>query len=492
VAERIKSVIREEDTVSRLGGDEFVLLLSDVDSFLHCEETLKRLHNALSEPYTLNNLTVTISASSGISLYPDDGQDLDSLLRQADQAMYLAKQGGRNRYHLFNIEKAHAIDELQHRLNEIQQALINNELELYYQPKVKMDTGEVFGAEALIRWLHPVRGIIPPLDFLPILDGTELEIQVGNWVVEQSLLQMDKWKQKGIEIEVSINISSNHILNPEFFSYLDKVLALYPGVDSKFVQLEILESSALGDLDAIRSVIVHCQNQLGIDVALDDFGTGYSSLTHLRSLPARTIKIDQSFVRDMLDDQEDYAIIEGVIGLATTFNRELIAEGVESTDHGILLLLMGCVEAQGYSIAKPMMAKDFPDWLQRYTPNQEWIECSNKKLTAKEVQIKLVKLTTQRWVDNIEKTVNDLNKATWVIEEHASCHAKGWLKSMRKLETFNGSWLDKLEQSHQVMLFVAKGIIDHYLSKQLGLAKKGLKDLNNSYDKFSKILDDPS
>ena len=312
VAQRITSCIRDEDTVSRQGGDEFTILLNDIESHEQVKETLKRLHHSLSQPFLINDISHNITASSGATLYPLDDGDIDTLLRHADQAMYQAKQAGRNRYHLFNIEEDQLTIQKHHQLDEIEQALANNEFQLYYQPKVNMVSGKVFGAEALIRWIHPENGLIPPLDFLPVIEGTELEIKVGNWVINRALQQLETWCKQDINIEVSVNIASHHLLSETFFSSLDATLAKHPSVDSKYLQLEILESSALGDLSAISTIIETCQGALGVRVALDDFGTGYSSLTHLRSLPVNTIKIDQSFVRDMLDDPSDYAIIDGV------------------------------------------------------------------------------------------------------------------------------------------------------------------------------------
>ncbi|MBE9532887.1 MAG: EAL domain-containing protein, partial [Proteobacteria bacterium] len=383
VARRIKSIIRDEDTVSRQGGDEFALLLGDIESFSQCEQMLKRIIKSLAQPYVIDENSLSISASIGVSLYPMDDADLDTLMRHADQAMYQAKQAGRNRYHLFNTEQDQITTQKHIRLKEIQQALSNNEFCLYYQPKVNMATGKVFGAEALIRWLHPEKGLIPPLQFLPVIKETELEIEIGRWVINEALKQLALWNQQGIQLEVSVNISSYHLQSSSFIEDLEAVLAKHPKVDSTYLQLEILESSALGDLHSIGSVIKACKETLGVNIALDDFGTGYSSLTHLRNLPVNTIKIDQTFIKGILTDPNNYAIIEGVLGLASAFNREVVAEGVETTEQGLILLLMGCNEAQGFGISRPLPAEDFPDWLSHYTPNQEWITCSNKALTSK-------------------------------------------------------------------------------------------------------------
>jgi len=374
VAQRLKTNIRDEDTASRQGGDEFVLLLGDIESFDHCNEILQRINYFLAQPYIIAGHTFNISVSIGVTLYPGDDADLDTLLRHADYSMYQAKLAGKNRFHLFNPEHDQLTIKKHLQLDEIQQALSNNEFVLYYQPKINMKSGEVFGAEALIRWLHPEKGLIPPLEFLPIIEGSELENRIGDWVINEALKQIVAWQNQRIFIEVSVNIASYHLLSSAFLTQLENALASHPNLNSKYLQLEILESSALGDLNTIRNILNTCQDVLGVNIALDDFGTGYSSLTHLKNLPANTIKIDQYFVKNMLDDPDDYAIINGVLALADSFNREVIAEGVETTEHGLMLLNMGCYAAQGYGIARPMPASEFPNWLHNYTPNQQWLD----------------------------------------------------------------------------------------------------------------------
>ena len=378
VAQRIKTTIREGDTVSRQGGDEFAILLSNIESDNQYQQLLDRILLSLSQAYIIDDYSHYISASIGLTLYPLDDSNLDTLLRHADIAMYEAKVAGKNQYCLFSIQQDQQAFARHHRLDEIKHALENNEFCFHYQPKVNMVTGDVFGAEALIRWYHPDKGLIPPLDFLPIIDGTQLELEIGEWVINQALTQLNAWQQQGIQLEVSINISSKHLLSNHFFSQLEEAFARHTEVDSAYLQLEILESSELGDVDTIRDIIQLCQDNFGVNFALDDFGTGYSSLTHLRNLPVDTVKIDQTFVRDMLVDSNDKAIIEGVIGLADAFHRKVIAEGVETTEHGQMLIAMGCEEAQGYGIAKPMPAKNIPNWLSNYIPNKDWLNCVNQ------------------------------------------------------------------------------------------------------------------
>ena len=490
VAVRIKDCIREEDTVSRQGGDEFALLLGEIESFNHCEQFLDRLLDTIAQPYLIDGVSHKISASCGITLYPFDDADLDTLLRHADHAMYQAKQAGRNRHRLFSVEDDVFLSQKQQRLHDIEHALINNEFSLYYQPKVHMLTGEVFGAEALIRWIHPEKGLIPPLDFLPAIEDTELDLRIGDWVINQALTQLDDWNSNGIKLEVSINISSHHLQSELFYSQLDKALAEHPSVDSKSLQLEILESSALGDLDAISGIIKTCQEALGVNIALDDFGTGYSSLTHLRNLSANTIKIDQSFVRDMLDDPSDYAIIEGVIGLANAFNREIIAEGVETTEHGLMLLMMGCEDAQGYGIAKPMPAKDVSDWLSNYQPNNEWRLFGNKHSTARENKLTLFQLITERWLNRFTAniTLQPQNVTPWPNISDKRGHCGQWIKREKQDTLFDTEVLLELEQAHKDFHIMAQSLQLKYQNGEIESARAGLTELQSAFDKMSTVL----
>ena len=490
VAKRIKAGLREEDTVSRQGGDEFALLLIDLMSVDECGPLLNRIHSSLAKPYLINGHSITIGASSGVTVYPSDDSDIDTLLRHADQAMYQAKLAGKNRYQIFNAE--HDLKTIQHqnKLQEIQQALVKGELHLYYQPKVNMKTGKIFGAEALIRWLHPEKGLIAPLDFLPLISGTDLEIQIGEWVINQALKQMSIWQEQAIDLEVSVNVSSYHLQDKEFIEQLNSALDLVPEINSKHFQLEILESSALGDIQTIRRIIKHCRARLGVKIALDDFGTSYSSLTHLRSLAITTVKIDQSFVRDMLDDPSDYAIINSVIGLSDSFNREIIAEGVESTEHGLMLLIMGCHQAQGYGIAKPMPAGEVAKWLAQYKPNQQWLAIAKKPLTAKESQLRLLSLVINQWQHYFEKNI--LSKQTqieyWPIMTKNKCQCGTWLKRARKDTVLSVSWLTELEKQHNEMHLIAHDLLLKYENDKQEEALSGLTQLRSNFASIERLI----
>jgi EAL domain-containing protein (putative c-di-GMP-specific phosphodiesterase class I) len=234
-----------------------------------------------------------------------------------------------------------------------------------------MHTGEVIGAEALIRWQHPVRGLVPPLEFLPTIDGHAVSLELGEWVIDTALSQINHWRNIGVNLSISVNISAYQLQQRNFSTRLASLLAAHPEVPPHCLELEILETSVLSDISQVFDTMSACHD-LGVCFALDDFGTGYSSLTHIKRLPAYLIKIDQSFVRDMLEDVDDLAIVESVIGLAKTFKREVIAEGVETIEHGVALLKLGCELAQGYGIARPMTASDIPEWVSNWKTDDSW------------------------------------------------------------------------------------------------------------------------
>jgi len=371
VTENLKHVLRADDTLARLGGDEFAVLLSDISSAEESAMILDRILVGISKPIQIDSKSVSISASIGVSLYPDDNVDADTLLRHADHAMYLAKEAGKNRYHLFDPESDRKAQQRRQILERLEIALDNNEFILYYQPKVDLITGEIVGAEALIRWQHPNRGILAPGEFLTYIYGSKLEKPLGEWVIKAAIQQAYHWQLRGIPVRVSANISAHHLLAPEFCDYLQAALRVHPYFEASNFELEVLETAAIADMELAVAILNRCR-QMGIHFSLDDFGTGYSSLTYLRKLPVDTLKIDQSFVRDMLTDVEDLDIVEGVIRLAGAFDRQVIAEGVETMAHGAKLLELGCRLAQGYGIARPMPADQFVEWSVRWKTEARW------------------------------------------------------------------------------------------------------------------------
>ncbi|WP_244511243.1 putative bifunctional diguanylate cyclase/phosphodiesterase [Vreelandella arcis] len=366
-AQRISHLLFGDDVLARVGGDEFVLLLHHgVD-----EAFFEKLLSSIRRPLFIEGQTVHLTASLGVTFYPDDPAQGDGLLRHANQAMYRAKQRGRDAFHLFDPNHDRLLQVRHEQRQRFVDALTNNELRLHYQPQVDMRTGQVVGVEALIRWQHPDLGLLAPGQFLPTIDATPLEVDLGEWVLEQAMRQLVTWQAAGIALPINVNISPSHLLLGNFSQRLGELLAQYPSVPPAMLKLEVLESAAMHDIQAALTTMAECQ-ALGVNFAIDDFGTGFSSLTHLRQLPVDLIKIDQSFVRDMLSDADDMAIVESVIYMANRFQRPMLAEGVETLAHAQALIELGCELAQGYGIARPMPADELPQWLVAWPLRADW------------------------------------------------------------------------------------------------------------------------
>ena len=399
LAHRMQDCLRETDTVARLGGDEFAVVLTDMADLAGYTSLLDRLLVALSYPEKLDGNELQVSASIGVTMYPQLVDiDADQLLRQADQAMYEAKLAGKNRYRLFDVDRDSDLRGRHEHVERVRQGLELDEMTLYFQPKVNMRTGEVVGSEALIRWQHPERGLLGPAAFLPLISRHTLEIDLGRWVIRRALQHMSYWQKQGLRLPVSVNIAGDHIQHPDFVRDLARQLGRHPQINPADLQLEIVESSALEDVGEVSRVIGECAKR-GVDVALDDFGTGYSSLTYLKRLPIRVLKLDQSFVRDMLHDPEDLAILDGVLNLARAFGLETIAEGVSSLEHGRVLLQLGCETAQGYVIARPMPASGVVQWVKDYKLPKAWHQVDRLGLDA--LELLYVEVECRAWARDL-------------------------------------------------------------------------------------------
>lgn len=371
-AESLRCGLRGGDTLARIGGDEFALVLLGVNSDEELDQVLNGILARLGEPFIEDGITLTLSASIGVAVYPLDDVDPDTLLRHADQAMVMAKQGGKARWMRFDPDNDKLVRAQRETIELMRAALGRREFILYYQPKVDVKNNMVVGAEALIRWQHPERGLLPPGVFLPQIEGDNFMIELGDWVIDEALSQMARWRNEGLDLAVSVNVAALQLVQENFIARLHELLDLHPCTGLGRLELEVLETSGLDDIAKVEQIISACR-ELGVGFSLDDFGTGYSSLTYLRKLSADTLKIDQSFIRDMMEDPGDLAIVSGVIGLASAFKRKVIAEGVETVAHGKLLLELGCPLLQGYGIARPMPAKDMPAWVKNW-PNADWQE----------------------------------------------------------------------------------------------------------------------
>lgn len=373
LSKRMHSLLREGDTIARLSGDEFVVLLVNVGDAKEVNSFLKSLLELILLPVQIDTHNINVSASIGVTFYPQlEHISSDQLIRQADQAMYEAKIQGKNRFIVFDDLKDNSLRQHNEELFRIEQALKQDEFELYYQPKVNMRSGEIIGFEALIRWNHPEKGLLAPIAFLPYVEEKKASIDIDLWVLKQALTQLQIWQKEGLEYTISVNIGAQILQRADFMSLLREVLQEYDDLEQPRLVFEILETSTLEDLNHIHNIIVECK-KLGINFSLDDFGTGYSSLTYLKHLPVAEIKIDQSFVLDMLDNADDLSIVDGVIGFAHAFRKRVIAEGVERYEHGSMLLELGCELAQGYIIAKPMPISSLMQWCKEYKTPTEWI-----------------------------------------------------------------------------------------------------------------------
>jgi len=376
IAKRLQFVIRTGDTVSRLGGDEFVLLMLDIESTEQLKKIIQRIIDDIAIPIDLPEASVSVSVSVGITLYPDDKNEADILLRHADKAMYEAKQAGKNCYAFFDPKLEKELTETQLFYREIELAITNNQFRLHYQPKINMRTGEIIGVEALLRWQHPTKGLLAPFAFLPTIENHPLIVKLGNWVIKEALTQLQLWQEKGLLIGVSVNLAARQLQQHDFITNLKELLNDFNSEFATRLEFEILETAALDNLDTVNKILKECE-QLNIKVSLDDFGTGYSSLTYLKHLSVQVIKIDQSFIRDILIDPSDMTIVEGILQLSKAFHRTPIAEGVETEKHGSLLLMLGCELGQGYAIARPMPANEVPNWVNTYKIPEEWKQIQN-------------------------------------------------------------------------------------------------------------------
>lgn len=436
VADRIRQVLRACDTVARLGGDEFVILLGDFSLSERGSALLRHILSAVAKPIHASELMLQVSGSLGVTLYPQPEKvDADHLLRQADRAMYQAKIQGKNQFQFFDLEEARYLRGQHESLERLHQALQENEFVLYYQPQVNMRSGEVVGVEALVRWQHPTHGLLLPAAFLPVLENQPLGLAVEHWIFQQVLEQMDQWRSQGLALRVNINVSAYQLQQPDFTQRLAEWLRLHPQLDPASLELEVLETSALDDLVAVSRAMRNA-SQLGVRFALDDFGTGYSSLIYLKLLPAAVLKVDRTFVRDILTDPDDLAILEGIKGMARAFRREVIAEGVETQEQGELLLQLGCELAQGYAIARPMPAEELPGWIASWRPPEAWCKLL-QPVDLDDIALLYAGVEHRHWINAIAEFVGGDRECPPSLTP-TGCRFGAWLRDEAS-ERFAGS-----------------------------------------------------
>jgi diguanylate cyclase (GGDEF)-like protein/PAS domain S-box-containing protein len=362
VAQRLLDCVRRSDTVSRQGGDEFVVLLSEVTHPQDAAVSAEKILLAMNAPHRIGQHDVHLTMSIGIVTYPDDGTDAETLVRNADFAMYHAKNSGRNNYQFFKPEMNVRAVERQSLENGLRDAIERKEFVLHYQPKMNLETGGIIGVEALIRWHHPERGLVPPVQFIPIAEDCGFIVPIGQWVLREACYQARAWQDSGLRpMRIAVNVSAVELRASGFVAGVNDILT-ETGLDPRYLELELTESFLMQDSRATVAVLQSLKS-MGVQLALDDFGTGYSSLSYLKRFPIDTLKIDQSFVRDLTTDADDASIVTAVISMGKSLHMGVVAEGVETREQLAFLQEQSCPEGQGYYFSRPVVAEEFTQLL---------------------------------------------------------------------------------------------------------------------------------
>ncbi|WP_373070676.1 EAL domain-containing protein [Sulfurimonas sp.] len=360
LSSRLKSVIRANDVLSRQGGDEFLLIIPDVHNINEVSAFAERILKECKKNFSINNHYISMSASIGISIYPDHGNNFEQLLQCSDAAMYKAKEEGKNNYCFFSQRMKHDLIGLFQMQNDLKKAIKNKEFVLHYQPQINLADNRIVGVEALLRWEHPKQGIISPMCFIPVAESSGLIVEIGEWVLLEACKQAVLWNNDGKNISVAVNVSAVQFKRGNLEKVVKTVLA-ETGLNPKYLELELTESILINDTETVLEA-VKAIKELGIQLSIDDFGTGYSSLSYLKRFAVDKLKIDQSFVKDILNDKDDAKIVQTIIQMAKNFNLKTIAEGVEDKDVLKVINEFGCDEVQGYHFAKPMCKDEFNDY----------------------------------------------------------------------------------------------------------------------------------
>jgi diguanylate cyclase (GGDEF)-like protein/PAS domain S-box-containing protein len=492
IAGRMRMVVREADTLARVGSDKFVAVLLDVRETASARSLLDRLLAAASEPEPFGEKGIAITASIGAVFYPQTNElDASQLLREAEQAMYQAKLAGKNRCHIFDPRRDAVARSRQDELDRIQHAIDAQEFVLWYQPRVHMGTGALHAAEALIRWQHSERGLLLPGAFLPEIEGHDLIDRLGEWVIDQALAQYEAWREAGLTVPVSVNIAAHHLQSHDFAGRLAAILAAHPGVPPAHLELEVVESSALHDIAQVSGVLSECR-RMGVAVSLDDFGTGFSSLTYLRRLPIDIIKIDQSFVRGVVDNPEDMSILEGVLSLAGALDRRAIAEGVETADHGRLLLQLGCVYGQGYGIAHPMPPENFPAWVASWRPDVAWRDAA--ALAPAKRALLQAGADHRAWAAAVESFLRGFRHAPPLLDPH-KCRMGRWIEAEMRTHAASPAFAALAEAHRQIHLFADELLVSaqtlHTSVDEAALGKLNLLR-DTILENIDALLNDPA
>jgi diguanylate cyclase (GGDEF)-like protein/PAS domain S-box-containing protein len=463
VAQRLQECIRQEDTAARFGGDEFSLLLGGFTKISECEQTLERIVASIAAPYRIAGQIVHISASIGVTLFPEDSSDPDLLLRHADQVMYEVKQTSKNGYQLFNSVHAKRNQTAQDFLKKIGMALAKRQFELYYQPKIDCRQGKVVGAEALVRWNHPILGLLVPFEFIPVIEHDDLIIALGEWTIQEALRQLAEWHEAGFNIQISVNISARQLRNQDFPERLQAMLAGYDVEIIERLELEIVETAALENVIVGSDAIRKCR-AMGVRVALDDFGTGFSSLANLKHLAVDSLKIDLSFISGMLTTSGDMAIVKSVIGLATSFRLHVVAEGVEHVDQVLMLLELGCDVMQGYGLARPMPVKQMHTWLSEFTPDPLWSLSASHLTSRNYFELLQAEANHRYWTERVLANLDDPRDETTPesLRDYRQCRFGEWYYDENTSHFHTISEFHALNEVHQNVHQTAACLLEHH------------------------------
>jgi PAS domain S-box-containing protein len=469
---------RHEDTVARVGGDEFVIIATGLPHMDALENITNRILKLTALPCEIDGREVAVTASLGVTVYPFDAVDPETLIRHADQAMYQAKEFGRNRYHLFDAERDQQAHTRRQLLERLKTALTKNELTLHYQPKVNLRNGKIIGVEALLRWNHPERGLVMPGEFLPHVEHDELILDIGKWVTRRALAQVTQWRAMGLDLSVSVNIAARQLLREDFVDCVQRCQADYPNLPAGTLEFEILESSAIANTAHVHDVIKTCE-AMGIRFSLDDFGTGYASLTYLKEIPAEILKIDQSFIRHILDERDDLALVEGVIGLASAFRRTVVAEGVETAEQGVLLMRLGCDLAQGYGIARPMPAEAIPGWVEAFRPDPQWAMWADTDWGMVDFPLMVAQYDHLNWIHHIAMHVegSSLRLNQPELTDHHQCRFGNWYYGQGTLRYGHLEKFRELEKIHHDVHQLGNEIVQLRRQGQIEKARRRMHDL---------------
>jgi diguanylate cyclase (GGDEF)-like protein len=449
---RLQQELRASDTLARIGGDEFVVLMTQVDRLNSVERVIGRLLQVSAEPFIVEGTRARLSASIGVTVFPDDNVDADALVRHADQAMYAAKSSGKNTFAYYDARESERAHERRMQTTEFERALVEEQLVLHLQPRIALDSGVVVGFEALVRWQHPQRGLLYPDAFLGLIEGTPLQGALDHWVLSEAVALHRRWRAAGHNLSISVNLTPYSLQQEDFPERLRELLGDPEDDIARYFELEVLEQSSIDDIGVVAEVMQSCV-RMGVQFSLDDFGTGFSSLTYFHSLPISTLKIDRCFVQQMLSETRDFGIVEGVLRLAQAIGRPVVAEGVESIELGLLLALNDCQYAQGFGISPPLPEAEVLSWLETWNcPDNEWFKLDRHlNGPTQRSDLNVAVFTLRRWQRRMQAAIARREFDVLAAESEANCTFGVWMNGIGAAHFGNRSHWEEVGTLHHAV-----------------------------------------